>query len=98
MDDKVFVKPTDYVILDNGELGYSFNYDEQFKDAKKLNELSKTDLLQEVDDRWKNVQELPVPSRVSKYTLAKDLAYAKGYAVDTSRQNILSTSEKQREF
>ena len=79
MDEKVIIKPTDYIVEENGEIGYSYSYEEQYRDGERLNNLTKKELLQECQNRWKDVEELPVPSKISRYELAKDLAFAKSF-------------------
>ena len=102
MSDKIILKPTDYVALENGGLEYSYSYEEQYLDAEKLNELSKSELLDEMNRRWKEVQMFPIPSKVSRYALARDMAFAKGY--DTGKADKIFSEhtscgdESQREM
>lgn len=95
MNDKIILKPTDYVVSEEGEIGYSYSFEDQYSDGENLNKLSKEALLDERDRRWKAVQEMPLPSRISKYALARDMALAKGYDVREADQNI---NESRREF
>lgn len=95
MDEKIIIKPTDYVVEENGEIGYSYPYEEQYKDGERLNNLTKKDLLMECKNRWREVEELPVPSKISRYALARDLAFAKGYV---SSEEETQSKEDQREF
>ena len=95
MDEKIIVKPTDYVVDENGNLGYSYDYETQYRDAEELNKLPKDALLDECEKRREEAFRFPVPSKISKYSLAKDLAFAKGYE---SREADKYLDEPQREF
>lgn len=98
MDERFIVKPTDYVIDEKGNLGYSYDYKEQYKDAEKLNDLNKSALLDECKRREIDAFEFPVPSKISRFELAKDLARAKGYLEDNLSKTNSKTNEQQREF
>ncbi len=79
MDEKIILKPTDYVVGEDGKLGYSYDYESQYKDAEHLDSLPKDALLDECKRRRSEAFSFPVPSNISKYSLAKDLAFAKGF-------------------
>jgi len=79
MDEKIILKPTDYVVSEDGKLGYSYDYESQYRDAEHLDSLPKDALIDECKRRRNEAFSFPVPSNISKYSLAKDLAFAKGF-------------------
>lgn len=96
---KIILKPTDYVFYKDGRIDYSYSYDDQYSDGKYLNGLSAEELLKEEQKRWGVVQKFPLPSNVSKHSLARDLALAKGYIVSNANsKNNKSAEISQREF
>jgi len=95
MERKIILKPTDYVQNIDGSLGYSYDYDSQYSDGEWLNSLAEKELILECENRWKQVQKFPIPSNISKYSLARDLALAKGFDISKLSQK---TNEGQREF
>lgn len=97
MEQKLIVKPTDYVVGENGNLEYSYDYKKQYEDAEKLNQLSKEALLDECKKRSQEAIEFPVPSKISRLRLAEDLAMAKGY-VGGLKSKAHTGDENQREF
>lgn len=97
MGEKIIVKPTDYTVEENGKIGYSYSYDNQYVDAKFLNSLSEKELVAEIAKRWNEVMKFPVPSNISRHALARDLALAKGFAV-SQKTTTAKNEEIQREF
>ena len=95
MERKIILKPTDYIQKSDGKLCYSYDYESQYSDGEWLNSLSEKELSDECKKRWKSVQSFPIPSNVSRYSLARDLALAKGF--DIGKHNN-KTNEGQREF
>lgn len=98
MDERFIVKPTDLVVDEKGNLGYSYDYEIQYKDAENLNNLTKSALLNECKRRKVEAFDFPVPSKISRYELAKDLAMAKGYLENNLSGKSLKVEETQREF
>lgn len=97
MGERVIVKPTDYTVDENGKVGYSYSYDKQYSDAEYLDGLTEKELLAEIDKRWQEVQSFPVPSKISRHALARDLALAKGFDI-SKNINRQKDQEAQREF
>jgi len=96
---KIILKPTDYVFYKDGRIDYSYSYNDQYSDGKYLNSLSAEELLKEEQKRWDIVQKSPLPSNVSKHSLARDLALAKGYIVSNANStNNKSAEMPEREF
>lgn len=98
MSDRIIVKPTDYIINENGKIDYSYGYDSQYDDARFLDGLTEKEIKLEIEKRWRSVMELPVPSNISKHALARDLALAKGFDISKKSGSSIKQSESQREF
>ena len=96
--DRIIVKPTDYIINEEGKVDYSYNYGNQYDDAKYLDSLTEKEIKLEIDRRWKDVLDLPVPSNISKHALARDLALAKGFDISKKPVSASKQTESQREF
>ena len=92
MDDKIIVKPTDYVIDESGRVGGCYSFDALKNDVINLNKLTKQDLISECSARWDAFAGFPVPSAYHRYRAAYDLARAKGYEAP---MNLLYTHDKQ---
>ncbi len=98
MDRRIIIKPTDYFVYEDGSVDYSYNYEGQYKDGLKLNELPADDLLKTRDARWREVLRNPYPSNITKYFLAKDLAKAKGFDAAVSQKKQQSHEGSSREL
>ena len=70
----------------------------QYDDAKYLDSLTEKEIKLEIDRRWKDVLDLPVPSNISKHALARDLALAKGFDISKKPVSASKQTESQREF
>ena len=97
MEERIIVKPTDYTVNENGKIDYSYSYDKQYDDAKFLDSLSQRELVAEINKRWQEVMAFPVPSKISKHALARDLALAKGFDI-VPRTTSQKSQGSQREF
>ena len=103
MDKKIILKPTDYVHYKDGSVDYSYGLQSQYADGSQLDELSKTDLLAECKKRREEFLRFPIPSNFSRYSLANDMAKAKGFSQTESFMKIKTdetktTTNVQREF
>ena len=87
------LKPTDYTVNNEGNVDYSYPFDELKNDVRSLSESNAQGLKDECNKRWNNFLKFPIPSNYSRYKAAYNLAKELGLDVSLNPQSVSAKNE-----